>query len=229
MSCLDRAQALALLEAARGYRYEAWFVLALDSGMRPGEIHALHWPDVCLAESWVFVRQSLEHVRGRPPRLKPTKTTAGKRKILIAPRTVEALKAHRERMRLEGQDVTAGPVFTKSKGEGTMIGHDTFRRQVFTPLLRRAGLPAVPIYSLRHTSATLLLAADVNLKVVSLRLGHRDVAITLRHYVHALPSMQERAAAAMENILNPMVIPHGPTEGASELTQDQSDVDVRSE
>src|SRR5262249_24925209 len=133
-----------------------------------------------------------------------------RRRILIAPRTVAALKAHRWRMECEGRDVRRGPVFTD--GEGGLVRHPNFRERHFLPLLKRADLPAVRLYDLRHTSATLLLAADVNVKVVSQRLGHEAIAITLCHYAHALPSMQEKAAEASQAIFDPTVIPQGRTE-----------------
>jgi integrase len=98
-----------------------------------------------------------------------------------------------------------GPVFIDATGG--FIRHPNFRERFFLPMLRKAGVPIVRLYDLRHTSATLLLAADVNIKVVSQRLGHEDIAITLQHYVHALPSMQDRAVAALQEIYNPTAIP----------------------
>ena len=80
------------------------------------------------------------------------------------------------------------------------------RRYVTThrvkPLLKRAGLPRVRFHDLRHTCATLLLSKNVNPKVVSEMLGHATIAITLDTYSHVLPTMQESAAAAMEDALS---------------------------
>lgn len=71
----------------------------------------------------------------------------------------------------------------------------------FMRILKRAKLPDIRLYDLRRTVATLLLAEDVNVKVVSERLGHESITITLKHhYAHALPSMQQRAASAIEAI-----------------------------
>ena len=58
------------------------------------------------------------------------------------------------------------------------------------------------LYDLRHTSATLLLKSGEHVKVVSERMGHANVAITLEVYVHVLPGMQERAASRMESLLS---------------------------
>jgi len=75
--------------------------------------------------------------------------------------------------------------------------------------VKSAALPTIRLYDLRHTVATLLLATDVNVKVVSERLGHEDITITLKHYAHALRSMQERAVEAIEGIFgeSPTIVP----------------------
>jgi integrase len=62
-------------------------------------------------------------------------------------------------------------------------------------------LPEIRFHDLRHTSATLLLMANVNVKVVSERLGHSDVGLTLNCYSHCLPTMQKKAAEAMDALL----------------------------
>jgi integrase len=72
----------------------------------------------------------------------------------------------------------------------------------FKPLLKRAELPQIRFHDLRHTCATLLLSKNVNPKVVSEMLGHASIAITLDTYSHVLPTMQESAAKAMEDVLS---------------------------
>ena len=178
-TALDEAQAVALLTATRPIRLAAFFDLALDTGMRPGELFGLHWDDVDLSAGWVFVRWTLEQI-GSNLRLKRPKTESSRRKIVLAPRTVAALKAHRERMRWDGRDVETGPVFCNSKGG--RLRRSPFRRDVLLPAIRKARLPHCRFYDLRHTSATLLLSRDVNIKVVSERLGHERIEITLTHY-----------------------------------------------
>ena len=70
-------------------------------------------------------------------------------------------------------------------------------------VLRAAGLPeSFTLYSLRHTAASLLLAAGVHVKAVSERLGHVSTAFTMDTYVHSLPTMQEEAAAALERMVS---------------------------
>ena len=69
-------------------------------------------------------------------------------------------------------------------------------------MLKWARLPQIRFHDLRHTCATLLLSKNVNPKIVSEMLGHATIAITLDTYSHVLPTMQESAAAAMEDALS---------------------------
>jgi integrase len=71
----------------------------------------------------------------------------------------------------------------------------------FRPILEKAELPRIRLYDLRHTCATLLLIAEENPKVVSERLGHSTVVLTLDTYSHVLPTMQEKATARLEKML----------------------------
>ena len=79
------------------------------------------------------------------------------------------------------------------------IAHIT--RQYFYPLLERAGLERIRVYDLRHTCATLLLAANAHPKVVSERLGHSSVLLTMDTYSHVLPTMQDEPAEQLESML----------------------------
>jgi integrase len=198
MRPLDRDEVQRLLEAAEGERLSAWFILAIDSGMRPGELFALHWPDVDWDRGRVLVRQSLEEIGGRL-RLKIPKTPRSRRWIPLCQATLAALADHKGKMEAEGQDIVLGPVLCNQ--EGGLVRQSNFYHQVFRPTIRRAGLSLRP-YDLRHTCATLLLEAGINIKVVSERLGHESVATTLKHYAHVLPAMQEAATAAMQAIMN---------------------------
>ena len=71
----------------------------------------------------------------------------------------------------------------------------------FGPLLRQAELPPIRFHDLRHTFATLQLAAGTNPKVVSEVLGHKDIAITLDRYSHAMPTMQAEAMGRLDAML----------------------------
>ncbi|HEV2728136.1 MAG TPA: tyrosine-type recombinase/integrase, partial [Solirubrobacterales bacterium] len=130
----------------------------------------------------------------------------GLRQIAIPRSLADRLAALRRRQaeasRRAGADYQDdGFVFTN--GRGRPVYPRQFIRHVFKVALARAGLPrAIRLYDLRHTCATLLLKAGEHIKVVSERLGHANVSITLEIYVHVLPGMQEGAAARMERLLD---------------------------
>ncbi len=139
-------------------------------------------------------------------RVKDVKTPKARRRIHLSAQTVTALRDHQRRMLSEGH--IAGPVFCDT--DGGYLRNANLRNYSFRPILKRAGLPSIRLYDLRHTCATLLLLADEPAKVVSERLGHTTVTLTLDTYSHVLPTMQARAAEKMGKILG-----YRPPEGAT--------------
>jgi integrase len=170
--------------------------------MRPGKLFGLHWPDVDLTAGTVFVHQSLEERPGHL-RLKETKTTKSRRRIKLARGTLLALADHRERMQAEGRDVIPGPVFADT--EGGLLRQSNLIRRILRPILRAAGLPVTRPYDLRHTCATLLLSRDVNIRIVSERLGNESIELTLKHSAHVRPDMQQKAVEAVESLFSEIV------------------------
>jgi integrase len=195
MHALDAEQAARFLKAAETDRLYALYVLALDSGMRQGELFALQWADFDFAAGSVQVQRSLEEVRGHL-RLKEVKTAQARRRIHLSRFAQDALHEHRKRMLAEGH--AGGPVFCDT--EGGWLRKSNLVRYWFHPALARAGLPRIRFHDLRHTCATLLLLADVNVKVVSERLGHSTIQMTLDTYSHVLPTMQQKAAEKLDGI-----------------------------
>jgi integrase len=165
------------------------YLTALDSGAHPGELFALLWSDVDLEGRYIIITKSLEEING-VLRIKPTKTAKSRRRIDLSAKTAATLGEHRKAMLAEGH--IAGPVFCDT--QGTYLRNSNLRRNSFVPILAKAKLPHIRLYDLRHTSATLLLLADVPVKVVSERLGHSSITLTLDTYSHVLPTMQRRAA-----------------------------------
>ena len=190
---LSREQARILLEAARGDRLEAFWVLAVTTGMRNGEMLALHWQDVDLDAGTVRVKRTVWAGKVSAP-----KTRAGNRTIRLSKLAVAALKEHRL---TTAKRQTSEWVFPSRAGTPLSV-HNVYRR-MWKPLLLRAGLPPTTrMHDLRHTCATLLLSRGVPVKVVSEMLGHASVSITLDTYSHVLPDMQESAARVMDEALS---------------------------
>jgi len=176
-----------------------WHLLAL-TGMRRGEGLGLRWEDVDLQTARLAVRRALIPTGGEVVVSEP-KTAKGRRVIALDASTVEVLKAQAARQLAEQSGAgwsDSGYVFTIASGE-PLDPEDVTR--YFRQAVKRAMMPQIRLHDLRHTHATLALQAGVHPKVVSERLGHATVAITLDTYSHAIPAMQEEAAALIAELV----------------------------
>ncbi len=183
------------LQGMANHRLYAAFVLAATIGMRRGEVLGLRWRDVDFAAARLAVRQTVLSVNYRLSFGTP-KTHRGRRSIALDRATIATLQAHRQGQREEralmaesyrDQDL----VFAKP--EGTPVHPDYFS-QCFDRAVKRLGLPRIRLHDLRHTHATLGLAAGVPAKVMADRLGHATVAFTQDVYMHAIPQLEGDAA-----------------------------------
>lgn len=184
-------------------RLAAAWRLAASTGMRRGELLGLRWIDVDLDAARVAIRQALVMV-GSQIRVSPPKTKRSRRTIDLDARTVDAVRGWRK-VQLEEceawgeawQDL--GLVFTREDGSAInpMGWSRTFERHAAA-----AWLPAIRLHDLRHTHATLMLAAGVHPKVASERLGHHSVSFTLDVYAHVIPGMQSDAASRVAELFS---------------------------
>jgi integrase len=202
MHVLTREQCEALLEAESGKRLEALYHLVLGTGMRVGELLALHWADTDLDAGSLQVRRSVRY-SGHRLVWSEAKTKRSRRRLALSDEPCDILRHHRarqaeERLRIGGAWQDNDLVFCTAAG--TPIESGNLLRS-FRLLLQRAGLPRVRLHDLPHTAATLALAGRVNPKVVSEMLGHASVSITLDIYSHVLPDMQQDAAATIAGLL----------------------------
>lgn len=198
-------QARAFLVAVEGHPMEAFYVLALTTGMRRGELLALHWADVNLKEGYIQVRFTVQHLGEGRYVFTPPKTARSRRKIALTARAIEALRSHQRRQLAQREEVgrawhDEGLVFTNAIGH-PLRGNHILERD-FLPILTRANLPRIRLHDLRHTAATLLLVQDINPKVVAEMLGHSTVSMTLDTYSHVLPDMQKHATVALDRLLD---------------------------
>lgn len=184
---LSKEQVKRLLEAAQGNKLEALYVLAVQTGMRSGELLGLRWKDVDLEGGIVQVRRSVFNGHIEAP-----KSVKGNRSIKLTRTSIRALREHER---------TSKWVFCTNVG--TTISVHNLHNRSWKPLLVRAALPHNRrFHDLRHTCATLLLSKGVHPKIVQEMLGHSSITITLDTYSHVLPNMQEKAVEAMEEILD---------------------------
>ncbi len=194
MKILTPQEVITFLDAAKTDRLYALFVMAINSGMRQGELFGLQWTDLDLEAGLVTVQRALDR-RGNEG---GTKTGRGRRPIDLPNRAVEALKAHQQRMNKEGHGSKL--VFCDTLG-GPLRNPNVIRRS-FRPILERAGLPRMRFHDLRHAHASLLLLMGESPKVVQERLGHAKIELTLGTYSHLLPGIQRAAADRLNALLD---------------------------
>ena len=212
--CWNEQETKQFLVTAKSFgpQASAFYALALDSGMRKGELCGLKWVNVDLKGRKVRVIEQLLKP-GPDPIYGPTK--GGRhRTIHISVGTSALLAAHRKnqaeiKMKNRQHYHDQGLVFAKEWKERTrkwhQLGHplgmNNIRQREFAKIIRAAEVRTIKFHGLRHTCATLLLKAGVPVPVVSERLGHKGVEITMNIYQHVLPDMQEDAAVKLGSIL----------------------------
>ncbi len=200
------------LDAIGHDRLAAYYELAAATGLRRGEALALRWDDVDLELGTVVVRRQLVEV-GRTVIAGRPKTRSGEDRVIeLDATTVGMLLAHRLRQDAERaawgsawQEIVALPdedgrqvelrglLFTRE--DGTYV-RPNYATKHFADLARAAGLPPVRLHDLRHGRASLLLAAGVDLAIVSKLLGHSSLVITADTYSHLLRGVGRKAAEA---------------------------------
>jgi integrase len=181
--------------------FAAW-VLSASTGMRRGEVLGLRWQDIDFDRRRLAIRQTIISIDYRVEISEP-KTARGRRSVALDTGTVTALRAHRaaqnqDKLKLGEAYQDMGLVFCRA--DGTPVHPDRFS-QMFDKHVKDSGIPRICLHDLRHTHASLALAAGIHPKVVSERLGHSTVAFTMDVYSHAIPSMEAEAAETIANLV----------------------------
>lgn len=178
------------------------------TGMRRGELLGLRWADVDLEGGSAHIQQTAQRIVGQGWVFRQPKTRLSKRSVALSPATVTLLRRHR-REQLEAR-LRAGSAYQDrdlvfASAVGTPLEPGTILR-TWARVVAAAGVGHVRWHDLRHAHATLMLAAGVHPKIVSERLGHASVNITLDTYSHVVPGLQEAAAAQLDALL---AVPEG--------------------
>ncbi|BAQ15606.1 tyrosine-type recombinase/integrase [Methyloceanibacter caenitepidi] len=210
MRALDEEETAKLLGLLDGNRLYAPVFLAVTTGLRRGEILGLRWSDMDLEAGTLTVVQSLEQTKDGL-KFKAPKTHRSRRSIALPAMTVEVLRAHRAAQAEER--LALGPAYEENglvcpRPGGGSWAPDAFST-AFAAFVRRSGMKPFRFHDLRHSHATHLLRAGVHPKVVSERLGHSSVGITLDTYSHVLPGMQQEAVKLVDFALATAIAQHG--------------------
>lgn len=201
MNALDEKQAVKLLRGVEGTRMDLPVLLALSTGLRRGDLLGLRWDDVDLKNGALHVRRSLQDVGGELIFGEP-KTARSKRRVAIPQGALARLKEHKKAQ--NEQRRRKGPAYQNDnlvfcRDDGRAWHPGSFLAE-WQKAAKSLGL-SLRWHDLRHTHATLLLRAGEHPKVVSERLGHSTVAITLDTFSHVLPDQQERAAERFDALM----------------------------
>ena len=181
--------------------FALWRVLAA-TGMRRGEALGLAWQDVDMEAGSVTIRRAWIPVNGVAQFSEP-KSRRSRRTIALDASTLEALRAHAARQADEQRQwredlVDVNLVFTRPDGRPLV---PWLVSKAFREHSRAAMLPLIPLHGLRHSYATLALSSGVNPRIVSARLGHATVALTLDVYSHVLPQADREAAQSIAALI----------------------------
>lgn len=161
--------------------------LAINTGMRRGEILGLIWANVDFDRKEIMINQSLCRTVAGTIYIKTPKTESGKRIIAISDEVAEVLRELKSFSRCE---------YVVSDYSGKTYMDPQYLTNYFGRAVRECNVTKRRFHDLRHTHASLLLAAGVSINVVSARLGHANIDITLKVYSHMLPGQQHAAAEA---------------------------------
>jgi integrase len=190
------------LAAALPERYQALAITAAGTGLRPGELFGLQVRHVNFLRRTVRVEQQVQQTPKGGTRVCPPKTKESARVVPLPATVIDTLAAHLKAF-------PAGPddfVFQDPKG-GAIVA-SLFLTGAWHPARAKAGLPDVGLHALRHTYASLLIAAGESVKVVSDRLGHTNAAMTLNVYSHLFPDSEDRTRKAIDGAFTVSVQDH---------------------
>lgn len=177
------------------------YLIAINTGMRQGEILGLSWDGVNLEDGIIYVSQTLSN-DGKTI-IATTKTAAGMRTIAIPEELAADLKRHK--LEQKKHRLKMGSLYTDlnlvcATSIGTTVSASNLRRN-FNIFIKKANVKKIRFHDLRHTHATLMLKQGIHPKIVSERLGHADTRMTLDRYSHLLPNMQKEAAQKFNELL----------------------------
>lgn len=204
-------EAQAILEAAKGERLEALFVVSLSLGLRQGELLGLRWQDVDLDAGTLQIRHGLRRQK-RPGRtstltLIEPKSERSRRTLRLPAPVIDALRTNKERQESQDRPLAGGRwqggehVFASTLGGP--LSASNFTRSDWRRVLDRAGVPRSKFHKTRHSAASFMLAQGVPMRVVMEILGHSQIALTANLYGHIEAAQTQAAADKVATLLWP--------------------------
>ena len=197
-----------ILEEAKAVhpQWGVFFMLAALTGMRRGELCALHWDDC--GDTGVMVTKSLIYTPAGGTREAPTKTHQARFVAIdvIGQAIIEGQKEElRRAARSLGLGLALNPYLFYSEPDGSLPVHPDSPSKLFRRLGDKFGWRELHLHGLRHFTATQLVAAGMDIRTVAGLLGHADASVTLKVYSHVLEAKNQEAASIMGALLRPPI------------------------
>lgn len=183
---------VATLGVAVDGRYRSFVYVAAYTGLRAGELMALRRSHVDLLRRTITVVEQVQYIDRRHIVSSP-KSAAGRRSVAMPRLVADELEEHLRRLPVPGPDALVFPA-----PEGGYLHLENFRKRIWLPAVTQAGLAPLRIHDMRHTCASLAIAAGADVKVLQRMLGHASAALTLDRYGHLLPGQAESVAERLD-------------------------------
>ena len=201
---LSKEQAQRLLEVARGHPYGTLVTIALITGMRQGELVALHWRDINFDEHVLQIKQSAKRVVPQGVILSELKTPSSRRTIFLSPLLIEVLnrqRANQEVMRQMADNTWREQDLVFCNQWGGYLTLDSIRMGLRS-IVRKANLPHLHFHDLRSSTTALLLALDVHPQIVQAMLGHSAMPRFSHLHLssHVFQSLQQEAMHKLSDL-----------------------------
>ena len=186
-------------------KYKVAIILTVFTGVRLGELMGLEWQDVDFKNGIISINRSSQYLADMGVFTKVPKTESSIREIAIHEFIISLLEEYK--LWYEEQKSIYGELWTNSdrlfvQADGKPMHPSTISKW-FVKYVGQIGLPVINFHGLRHTNASLLVAQNIDIAVISARLGHAQISTTLDFYVHPLLSHNRKAGYALENLLLP--------------------------
>lgn len=186
-------------------KYKVAITLTIFTGVRLGELMGLEWQDVDFKNGIISINRSSQYLSDMGVFTKVPKTESSIREIAIPEFIISLLEKYK--LWYEEQKSIYGELWTDSdrlfvQADGKPMHPSTISKW-FVKYVGQIGLPVINFHGLRHTNASLLVAQNIDIAVISARLGHAQISTTLDFYVHPLLSHNRKAGYALENLLLP--------------------------
>ena len=219
MHTLTDEQIADVLREATTDTYHCLFYVALQTGLRRGELLGLRWTDINLDFAELSVMRSAVQCPGGEVTFKTPKTKRSSRTVALSPQTCIVLRRYLEnqiaiRARLQTRLAKDALVFSQLNGS-PLRGNTIWK--AWHTMLQRMGITGIRFHDIRHTMATLMLQAGIHPKIVQERLGHASIATTLDLYSHVSPGLQQAAAGKMDDLISSNVNRYHSVTTASEI------------